>query len=365
MTASSWQVGAVMAAHVLSRHSDGRLTLRVDQEEVLTEVPLGAIVPRSFRVRVARGGTHPHFEVVEEVESEEASRLRALLSLVPKQSGLAALMAELQPVLDGNSSRFPSDIGNALAILDNAIPSPSMFANVGTAATTLGNAGLSLEGRLARALAAGSDAPLLRDWKAALARLSGALQQFPPIAAADARGDLPPPLPAQDLPRQPRAPRLPSPGRGTSADWGRLRHAAEGVLARIEIAQLQTQIPRPVWLLELPIRGRGGFDVLQIRIAPAAGERAAGDPPPWNITISMDLPALGAVGADITLVRGNRVRVALWAELSAVARRIESSLTALVHSLQAEGIIVEHAACRYGSPERPPAGSGGLLSATA
>jgi len=363
-TPVNWQVGALLGAQVVGRHSDGRLALRVDHEDVLAEVPADAVLPRSFRVRVTRGGARPHLELVDDSGSDDAARTRTLLALVPKQAGLTALMAELQPVLDASSDRFAAEIATALAIIDTSIPTPGAFADAAATANVLGNAGLSLESRLAHAVAAGGDVALVRDWKAALARLVGALDQYPAIAAADARGDLPPPSPGQDLPRQPRAPRLPSPSRASPADWGRLRHAAQGVLARIEIAQLQTQAAVPAWLFELPMRGRGGFDVLQIRIAAAASEHRAGDGVAWTIAIAMDLPALGAIGADIAL-RGNRIRVALWAELSAVARRLESSLAALTGSLQAQGLIVEHAACRYGSPQRPPAASGGWLSATA
>lgn len=356
-----WQVGAVLRAHVVGRHGDGRTTLLVDQEEVLADVPPGTVLPRAFNVRVTRSGTRPQLDMVDDHDSDEARRMRALLSLVPRQTGLAALMAELQPVLDASSERVSSEIAAALTIIDSTIPTVDAFADAARTATALGNAGLTLESRLAQAAASRNDAVLVGDWKAALARLIGALQPYPAVAAADACGDLPPPLPAQDLPRQPRAPRLPS--RGSTADWGRLRNAAQGVLARIEIAQLQTQGKAPAWLFELPMRGRGGFDVLQLRVAPAVdspivGERA------WLIALAMDLPALGAIGAEIDL-RGNRVRVSLWAELSAVARRIEASLAALTGSLHAHGLIVEHVACRYGTPERPPAGSGGLLSATA
>lgn len=357
----NWQVGAVLRAHVVGRHGDGRTTLLVDQEEVLADVPPGTVLPRAFNVRVTRSGIRPQFDMVDDHDSDEARRMRALLSLVPRQTGLAALMAELQPVLDGSSERFSSDIAAALTIIDSTIPTADAFADTARTATTLGNAGLTLESRVAQAAASRNDAVLIGDWKAALARLIAALHPYPAVAAADACGDLPPPLPARDLPRQPRAPRLPS--RGSTADWGRLRNAAQGVLARIEIAQLQTHGKSPAWLFELPMRGRGGFDVLQLRVAPVAdspivGERA------WLIALAMDLPALGSIGAEVEL-HGNRVRVSLWAELSAVARRIEASLAALTGSLHAHGLIVEHVACRYGTPERPPTGSGGLLSATA
>lgn len=361
-TPVNWQVGAVMRAHVVGRHNDGRMTLLVDQEEVLADVPPGAALPRAFRVRVTRSGSRPQLEMVDDHDSDEAFRMRALLSLVPRQAGLGALMAELQPVLDASGEGLSSDVATALTIVDSTIPTADAFANAASTAKVLGNAGLSLESRLAHAVASRNDAVLVGDWKAALARLVGALHPYPAVAAADACGDLPPPLPAQDLPRQPRAPRLPS--RGSQADWGRLRNAAQGVLARIEIAQLQTQGRAPAWLFELPMRGRGGFDVLQIRVAPAPGNQAGGDDKAWSISLAMDLPALGAIGAEVDL-RGNRIRVSLWAELSAVARRIEASLATLAGALQAHGLVVEHVACRYGSPERPPASSGGLLSATA
>src|SRR3546814_20593865 len=68
------------------------------------------------------------------------------------------------------------------------------------------------------------------------------------------------------------------------------------------------------------------------------------------VEIAIDLPALGAIGAEVRIA-GNRVRVQFWAELSAVARRIESSLVALAGKLQSHGLIVEHVACRYGRPD--------------
>ncbi|PKM01409.1 MAG: hypothetical protein CVV16_14640 [Gammaproteobacteria bacterium HGW-Gammaproteobacteria-6] len=110
------------------------------------------------------------------------------------------------------------------------------------------------------------------------------------------------------------------------------------------------------------MHGRGGLDVLQIRLLPTSA--GADSNPGWLIQIAIDLPSLGAIGADIRIVE-NRVRVQFWAEIAAVARRIESSLTSVADQLQRHGLVVEHVACRYGCPESSPGTSGSLVSATA
>src|SRR3546814_8720357 len=83
-------------------------------------------------------------------------------------------------------------------------------------------------------------------------------------------------LPLRELPRQPRGQRVP--WRANASDWGRMHHAALAAVARLEIAQLQAGARQPAWLFEMPMRGRGGLDVLQLRICPepvsAQGDRA-------------------------------------------------------------------------------------------
>lgn len=357
----TWLVGSVHPAQVLRRHPDGRVTLRIDDEELLTETPPGQVLPQQFRVRVTRSGTRPELEWLADADDdEESTRTRALLALIPRQAGLPALLAELNAVYEAADTRIPPSLQAALAQVGVALATPSAFSSPTRVTQTLERSGLLLEARVLDAARGNGYPTFTSDWKASLLGLIAALAPYPATAQADLRSDLAPPQPLRELPRQPRGPRLP--WRANASDWGRLHHAALGAVARLEIAQLQAGARQPAWLFEIPMRGRGGLDVLQLRIRPepasAEADRA------WLVEIAIDLPALGAIGAEVRIL-GNRVRVQFWAELSAVARRIESSLAALAGKLQSQGLIVEHVACRYGKPESTPGASGGLLSATA
>jgi len=357
----SWIVGSVHPAHVLGRYPDGRVALRVDDEELLAEAPPDKVLPHAFRVRVTRAGTKPELELIrDESDDDEAARTRALLALIPRQAGLAGLLAELHAVHAAPDTAIPAQIQPVLAQLNAAMASASDFSDAASVLQALHSSGMSMEARLLRAIQENRNLSLSGDWKASLLRLTAALSHYPPAAPVDSRSDLQPPQPDRELPRQPRAPRVP--WRGNASDWGRLHHAAQGVIARQTIAQLQSGAKSPTWQFEIPMHGRGGLDVLQIRFAPTT--TGAGNEPGWLIQVAIDFPALGAIGAEIRIVE-NRVRVQFWAEISAVARRIESSLTTITDRLQRQGLVVEHAACRYGRPEPSPGASGGLVSATA
>lgn len=357
----SWLIGSVHAAHVLGRYPDGRVALRINDEELLADAPPEKTLPQAFRVRVSRAGNRPELELIDDQsDSDEAARSRALLALIPRQAGLAGLLAELHAVHAAADTTIPVQIQLALTQLNAAMASLSSFTDATAVMQTLNASGMAMEARLLRAVQGNHSLALGGDWKASLLRLAAALSNYPPTAPADNHSDLQPPQPSRELPRQPRAPRVP--WRGKASDWGRLHHATQAVIARQMIAQLQAGAKSPTWLFEIPMHGRGGLDVLQLRLAPTSA--GASDESGWLIQLAIDFPALGAIGAEIRIVQ-NRVRIQFWAELSAVARRIESSLSKVADRLQQQGLMVEHVACRYGRPETTPGASGGLLSATA
>lgn len=369
--ATLWPVGAILTARRTGRDAGGRVALRVADEEVMAEAPPGALLPDTFRVRVGRGGIHPELELVQEgdgVDShssrdESLERGRALLSLIPRQSGLAFLMSELGAWLTAPPSEVPDPLRPALASIEASLPLPGAFADAASTRRTLHNAGLLLESRLAHAAAHPGERAALHDWKATLVRLAGTLARQPHIpAATDPDSAIPPPVAREDLPSQPR-PRLgPERGPSSEAAQGRLLRAAEGVIARIQIAQLCAQQDDPSWLFELPVRGRDGFDVLQIRLFRDALDGV--DAPVWTALVATDFPALGAIGCELR-VRSDRVGIGLWAELSAVASRLEAVLPALAEQLHRDGLAIEHLTCRSGRPNRSLAGCGRLFSSVA
>ncbi len=89
-----------------------------------------------------------------------------------------------------------------------------------------------------------------------------------------------------------------------------LRSDTRAALSRVEIAQLESQPHAGLWMIEIPVAGVRGYDVLQLRIEegePAPGEQEG----PWTVGFAIDPPSLGAVQGEIQL-RTPRVSVRLW-----------------------------------------------------
>ncbi|MEN6539093.1 MAG: flagellar hook-length control protein FliK, partial [Mizugakiibacter sp.] len=182
--------------------------------------------------------------------------------------------------------------------------------------------------------------------------------------------DAPPPLHQRPLNAQARIDPAAGDERApVEAVLGRMSTHARGALARVEIAQLEAHpdAQAPAWMIELPVRGERGTDVLQLRIRRDRDAREAAAPnaaPAWNVAFAVDLPALGAVHGEVR-VQARRVGVTLWAEHAATAQRLDAGLPALAARLGAEGLVAERLVCHHGRPAPVEVARSGLLDATA
>ncbi|HEX7113419.1 MAG TPA: flagellar hook-length control protein FliK [Mizugakiibacter sp.] len=368
--ADAWRVGAILAARVVGQGGDGRLLLNVDGREVETETPPDPRLPQSFRVRVAATQPTVVLDVVE--DTAEPALAASLRGLLPRQLGLPAMLGDLVALARHPQARdLPPDLRSALAALEAAIPTADDVAGGESLRQVVRHSGLFLEGQLLQQVRSGAPAPpMLGDWKAALARLAATLARHaPPQPAAPRAADAPPPLRQRPLHAQVRLDPPDDAGTPVETVLGRMNTHARGALARVEIAQLEAHpdAQAPAWMIELPVRGEHGTDVLQLRIR---RDRDAHDPaapaptPVWNVAFAVDLPALGAVHGEVR-VQAKRVGVTLWAEHAATARRLDAGLPALAARLGAEGLVADHLACHHGRPQPVEVARSGLLDATA
>lgn len=99
-----------------------------------------------------------------------------------------------------------------------------------------------------------------------------------------------------------------------------LLQQAEHALARIQLHQLASSHLRQAehglleWLLELPVRRGDEIDLWSMRIAREEHEQAArkaGARHRWSVQLAFDLPGLGPVQAQVTLV-GEQVSTRFW-----------------------------------------------------
>jgi flagellar hook-length control protein FliK len=203
------------------------------------------------------------------------------------------------------------------------------------------------------------------DWKAALLKVVAALARQPVpgsrVAAQDAQ-EVPPPLRQRALLTQARM--VVDADTDVDSLVEHLRTNVRGALARLEVSQLESQPNANAWMLELPVRGMRGYDVLQLKIErePAAPGEASGDS--WTLGFTIDLPSLGPMQGDIHL-RGQRATVRLHAQFEPAVRQLEAQAPRLHRLIEDAGMQVEHLAIVQGLPQVASQRSAVFLQATA
>jgi flagellar hook-length control protein FliK len=219
------------------------------------------------------------------------------------------------------------------------------------------------------ALAAGRT-PTQPDMKSALLTLRQTLtnwlgQQLPPITAAM----MAPPVRGGVLrARTAHEPAGIDPA-ATPEEAGKiLLERTDAALSRMRLHQ-HASMPDPTgkhsgdWSLDLPIMIGNHQTLLQMQIhrdgkgnAEQDGERG------WQMRFALNLPALGEVGAQVSL-RGEATGVMLWATEPQTAAMLESDLPDLRAALAASGLQPSAIIVRRSEPSAAPAPSGHFLDA--
>lgn len=364
-TAQSWRIGAVLSARPLGVNPQGLLVLQVGALAVETEVP-GNTLPAQFQVRVLSLGAQPQLEVLS-APSTEPTFQRALRELLPQQNGYAPLLATVAALAQRPMVRqLPPTLRTALAMLEHAMPTPGDLTHGEGLRTAIQRSGLFLESLLARA-PPNLPGLLADDWKGALLRVAGLLDQQTP-APPLGRSDTPPPLQQTGLQAQPRVPAtalaaLAAAGNVEVAPLVTQLHAdVKAALARLEVVQMEAGTA-PAWMIEIPVRDVDGGDVLQLQLEPVADGTEDGSHG-WVLGFALDLPALGPVQGELQL-REPRLSVRLWAERAATVERLERQFTPLRQRLGACGLLLDQLSCQLGMPKPQNRHSAILLQATA
>jgi hypothetical protein len=364
--AESWRVGSVLAARPLGLGDQGRMVLQIGALTVETD-PLGIPLPSQFQVRVLAMGNPPLLEILASDATDPAVQ-QALRERLPQQNGYAPLLATLgalaqRPVL----RQLPPAVRATLALLDQGVRTPQDISRPEGLREAIARSGLFLESQLARPRS--NPIPLgEEDWKGVLLRLAALLDRQPrlPTHVPASLADPPPPLRQRGLQAQPRAP-LAMPLTDSPADddinqlLGRLRGDVHAALARLEIAQLDAAAAQ-AWMIEIPLQGMHGRDVLQIHLEYSQDAETGGQN--WTLGFALDLPALGPLQGELQL-RDLRLNVRLWAERNATTERLERQFTPLRQRLAASGLQLDQLSCQTGLPQGHGRAGALLLKATA
>ncbi len=189
------------------------------------------------------------------------------------------------------------------------------------------------------------------DWKAALLKLVAALARQPVpgtrVAAQDSQ-EVPPPLRQRALLTQARM--VVDAEADVDSLVENLRANVRGAVARLEVSQLESQPQANAWMLELPVRGVRGYDVLQLKLEREPGAPGESSSDSWTLGFTIDLPSLGPLQGDIHL-RGSRATVRLHAQFEPAVRQLEAQAPKLHRLIEDAGMQVEHLAIVQGLPQ--------------
>jgi len=388
----NWQVGQVLKAVVSATPTVDTAVLRVGTQTLTARMSFPVQPGQVLELQVQTLGQQPQLQAV--IPSLPENPVQAALrAALPRQDGLAPLLANVALLARTPVPPLPDLVTQALRTLFKRAPEPRQLATADGLRQAVQRSGTFLEPSLAREAQGGAPAQPQHDLKAALLNLRHALREAvarpaasPPAETPSAAGDKPPsPPPASAAPQTAAVttraiataletqtpPPLPDShpqaqaraaanlqllDADPSANLQRLLHQTEGALARLQLSQLSSQHvdhdgTPPMWLLEIPLRQGDRMDILQLRVerdaAQADGDAAS--PHRWSVELALALDGLGPLYARVG-VQGEQVSTVWWAERPEAARMVRGNLDELETRLNRAGLTPTQLLCHEGAP---------------
>lgn len=360
-SAEGWRIGSVLSARPLGLTDQGLLVIQIGALTVEAEAP-GTQLPSQFQVRVLSLGPQPLLEIIGAQATTDTSVNQAMRERLPQQNGYAPLLATVTALAQWPVLRqLPAYVRNALALLEHSMSNPEELATGDGLRQAIERSGLFLESQLAQP---GSDDPSIGqdDWKGALLRLLTALDGQPSLRD-DNDINVAPPLQSRGMTPQGRLALPPELAESNEAAsfLPRLRSDVQAALARLEVAQLEAS-KVPAWMIEIPVQGQQGADVLQVRLEQHIKDGEQDQH--WTLGFALDLPSLGPVQGELVL-RGLHLSVRLWAQQRESTARLEQQFDDLRSRLAASGLSLDQLSCQTGLPQAGASRSAVFLKATA
>jgi hypothetical protein len=360
---AEWRIGTILQAVAVRDAKTGQLWLELAGERHPARVASGdqngPQHGERLQVRVLR--THPVLALetlpMQAASDDAQATSEALRRFVPKQESPAMMLANLAWLAQGKGATqaLPRNVLEAAARLWQSIPDAESLTDPKALEAALSRSGAFLEAKLASPESPGQGASLASDLKALMLTLSRTLQESGARAAA-ARSDTAghAPVPTQRGPLTPlnAAPATLSLLDAPQQQLNELSRQTEGAIARLTTVQIANNAPDQTqsFLIELPIRHDDRASVLRLRIEQENRQRHdAESGNAWSVEAALDLGAIGALHARVTL-RGQRVGVQLRAESPGVVQALSARSGELEAMLRDAGLEVDRVVCLHGMP---------------
>ena len=363
---AEWRVGAILEAVAVRDVRSGQLWLDIGGQRHPARVASGDVAgPQNgerLQVRVLRNSPVLALETVStqptESSAETAVIADALRKFVPRQQNPALLLANLAWIAQRKSGveTLPRPVVQAAAHLWHAMPEAEALSDPKALEAAIAKSGVFLEANLA-AHRGPPDPRFASDLKALMLTLHRALQSYgakPSSTHSDAAGHAPLPTARGPLTTLPAAPATLAVLEDPSQQLNELSRQTDGTLARLTTVQISNSAPDPAvqsMLIDLPVRHEDRAAVLRLKIErDGSGRRDSGaGADSWTVEAAVDLGAIGALHAKVTLV-GKRIGVQLRAESPAVVAALSQRTPELESMLAESGLEVDRVVCLHGMP---------------
>lgn len=374
----------------LSRSLISELRVGAILQAVVTRTPNGsgsdlwlAMGNQRYAARLASGGTHSGAVpadgekltvrvlrnspvlALETLESEstagadEAVTADALRRHVPRQTSPAPLLSNIAWLARGDAAgdALPEAVTQAAGRLWQALPDMDTLTDPKGLQNAIARSGTFLEAELARSNdARATGAAVATDLKALLLGLTKTLRDLgarPASTMNDTVAPAPMPGARGALTSMPAAPATLAVLDAPAQQLNELAKQAEGALSRLTTVQL-TNTPQDnaavqSMLIELPVRHEDRASMLRLRIDHDRSRRQEYTGDSWTVEAAMDLGAIGALHARVTL-QGQRIGVQLRAESAGVVEALAARSGELESMLREAGLEVDRVVCLHGMP---------------
>jgi hypothetical protein len=314
-----------------------------------------------LQVRVLRNSPVLALETVStrptESSAEGAVIADALRKFVPRQQNPALLVANLAWIAQRKSGveTLPRSVVQAAAHLWHALPEAEALGDPKALEAAIAKSGVFLEANLA-AHRGPPDPRVASDLKTLMLTLQRALQASgakPSSTHSDAAGHAPVPTSRGPLTTLPAAPATLAVLEEPTQQLNELSRQADGAIARLTTVQISNSAPDPAvqsMLIDLPVRHEDRAAMLRLKIErDGSNRREAGAAESWTVEAAVDLGAIGALHAKVTLI-GKRIGVQLRAESPAVVAALAQRADELETMLAESGLEVDRVVCLHGMP---------------
>jgi hypothetical protein len=363
---AEWRVGAILEAIAVRDARSGQLFLDIGGQRHPARVASGDTAgPQNgerLQVRVLRNSPVLALETVSSQPTTTSSADSAVIAdamrkFVPRQQSPALLLANLAWIAQrkGGVETLPRSVVQAAAHLWHALPEADALEDPATLETAIARSGVFLESNLA-AHRGPPDPRFASDLKTLMLTLQRALQSNgakPSSTHSDAAGHVPVPTARGPLTALPAAPATLAVLDEPTQQLNELSRQADGALARLTTVQISNSAPDPTvqsMLIDLPVRHEDRAAVLRLKIEHDGSRRRDGDgTESWTVEAAVDLGAIGALHAKVTLV-GKRIGVQLRAESPAIVDALSQRTGELEAMLSESGLEVDRVVCLHGMP---------------